>query len=268
MYANSYDAIGKVFGPERSGRVRGLGIGISPSRKFGPDVCLKLKKKLLILDINGVLADIVYDPEPDSRVPVKPDFSRVPDKIIGNNQVFMRNHCREFLEFCFEKFVVAIWSSRENNVKDLVRLLCGDMREKLLFIWDRSKCTESELPTPYQPNKKIVFKDLKKVWDDHQFKNFNAKNTLLVDDSPYKALLNPPHTSVFPQKFQFWQRSDNSLGEDGQLRMFLHGLANVVDVQAYVRTCQFGQSNINEDSEYWTYYKEAADGVICQVSNV
>jgi len=39
--------------------------------------------------------------------------------------------------------------------------------------------------------KKIVFKDLKKVWDDHQFKNFNAKNTLLVDDSPYKALLNP-----------------------------------------------------------------------------
>lgn len=49
--------------------------------------------------------------------------------------------------------------------------------------------------------------------------------------------------------------------------MFLHGLANVVDVQEYVWTCQFGQSNINEDSEYWTYYKEVADGVICQISN-
>jgi len=47
---------------------------------------VQLKKKLLILYINGVLADIVYDPEPDSRVPVKPGFSRVPDKIIGNNQ--------------------------------------------------------------------------------------------------------------------------------------------------------------------------------------
>lgn len=35
----------------------------------------------------------------------------------------------------------------------------------------------------------MVFKDLNKVWD--QFKSFNAKNTLLVDDSPYKALLNP-----------------------------------------------------------------------------
>lgn len=61
----------------------------------------------------------------------------------------------------------------------------------LLLLQDRSKCTKSELPTPYQPNKEIVFKDLKKVWDDHQFKIFNAKNTLLVDDSPYKALLNP-----------------------------------------------------------------------------
>lgn len=47
---------------------------------------VQLKKKLLIFDINGVLEDIVYDSESDSRVPIKPGFSRVPDKIIGNNQ--------------------------------------------------------------------------------------------------------------------------------------------------------------------------------------
>ena len=153
---------------------------------------------------------------------------------------------------------------RENNVKDLVRLLFGDMREKLLFIWVSthsyiclvlffdgfsttlylfSDCGFNTICTRFHiiywflllnknsyiwlfpawdlvsqstydfciyyfcrivrnvqkvnylhhinPTKKIVFKDLKKVWDDHQFKNFNAKNTLLVDDSPYKALLNP-----------------------------------------------------------------------------
>jgi hypothetical protein len=41
----------------------------------------------------------------------------------------------------------------------------------------------------------MVFKDLNKVWD--QFKSFNAKNTLLVDDSPYKALLNPVRQLFF-----------------------------------------------------------------------
>lgn len=50
--------------------------------------------------------------------------------------------------------------------------------------------------------------------------------------------------------------------------MFLDGLANVVDVENYVRTYQFAQSNINEESEFWTHYKETVDGAICQVSNI
>ena len=60
---------------------------------------------------------------------------------------------------------------------------------KGLLLQDRLYCTKSTFHVPTRPDKKMVFKDLNKVWD--QFRSFNAKNTLLVDDSPYKALLNP-----------------------------------------------------------------------------
>ncbi|KAL5069321.1 hypothetical protein RYX36_020208 [Vicia faba] len=66
---------------------------------------------------------------------------------------------------------------------------------------DRLYCTKSTFHVPTRPDKKMVFKDLNKVWD--QFRSFNAKNTLLVDDSPYKALLNPeryPDLGIFMQK--------------------------------------------------------------------
>lgn len=46
-------------------------------------------------------------------------------------------------------------------------------------------------------------KDLKKIWDKDGPNNawvkgtFHESNTLLVDDSPYKALLNPVRLSPF-----------------------------------------------------------------------
>ncbi|KAF7832226.1 uncharacterized protein G2W53_014559 [Senna tora] len=35
IYAEPNDALGKVFGPEHPGRVRGLGVGVCPSKVFG-----------------------------------------------------------------------------------------------------------------------------------------------------------------------------------------------------------------------------------------
>ncbi|KAL5058226.1 hypothetical protein RYX36_029830 [Vicia faba] len=114
----------------------------------------KSKKKLLIFDINGVLADVEFVCTSDGT----PEFSPKPDRIL-----------------------------------------------------DRLYCTKSTFHVPTRPDKKMVFKDLNKVWD--QFRSFNAKNTLLVDDSPYKALLNPPHTTIFPHTYKFWHKTDNSIGK-------------------------------------------------------
>ena len=46
-------------------------------------------------------------------------------------------------------------------------------------------------------------------------------------------------------------------GVGGEIRNFLDGLTNNVDVQEYVRTHQFGKSYINEDSDNWSHYRDA-----------
>ncbi|WKA04009.1 hypothetical protein VitviT2T_022076 [Vitis vinifera] len=61
-----------------------------------------LRKKLLILDINGLLADIQSHTPKGYKV----------DKRIAKRAVFKRPFCSEFLKFCFERFDVGIWSSR------------------------------------------------------------------------------------------------------------------------------------------------------------
>ncbi|KAI9081508.1 hypothetical protein K1719_036529 [Acacia pycnantha] len=85
-----------------------------------------LKKKLLILDINGLLADIVL-PQP---------IGHKADEVIAGRAVFKRPFYLEFLKFCFENFEVAVWSSRlKKNVDKVINCLMGDMRHKLLFCW-------------------------------------------------------------------------------------------------------------------------------------
>lgn len=97
----------------------------------------------------------------------------------------------------------------------------------------------------------MVFKELRKLWEKHDPNlpwkkgDYDESNTLLVDDSPYKALLNPVshrgrfyfilgpfvvlcpvlsslfwlhlnlqmHTGVFPCSFTYQNKSDNLLGK-------------------------------------------------------
>jgi hypothetical protein len=60
-----------------------------------------------------------------------------------------------------------------------------------------SHCTETTFRTLENKHKPLVFKDLSKIWDKYdpnlpwEKGYYNESNTLLLDDSPYKALLNP-----------------------------------------------------------------------------
>ncbi|XP_042507232.1 WD repeat-containing protein 87-like isoform X2 [Macadamia integrifolia] len=86
------------------------------------------RKKLLILDLNGLLADIVSDAPKGFKA----------DKKIAKKSLFKRSHCDEFLKFCFERFDVGVWSSRyKKNVDSVVDFLMKDMKHKLLFCWAR-----------------------------------------------------------------------------------------------------------------------------------
>ncbi|KAL0717959.1 hypothetical protein Bca4012_067281 [Brassica carinata] len=211
------------------------------------------RRKLLVLDLNGLLADIV-----SPLAHCKPDIN------IGRRAIFKRPFCEEFLKFCFDKFEVGIWSSRKkNNVDRITEFLLGHMKRKLLFCWDMSYCASTTLGSLENRHKHVVFKDLNQLWEKHdprlpwQKGDYNETNTVLLDDSPYKALLNPPYTAIFPHSYSHHNKSDTSLGNGGDLRLHLERLVEAENVQDFIKNNPFGQEAITEASETWEFYKEA-----------
>ncbi|XP_058739303.1 uncharacterized protein LOC131611231 isoform X2 [Vicia villosa] len=223
------------------------------------------KKKLLVLDINGLLADIVSPPPKN--------VAR--DATISRKAVFKRPFYLEFLNFCFEIFDVALWSSRLKKYVDrVVDHLMGDMKQKLIFCWDLSHCTETCFRTLENRHKPLVFKDLKKIWDKYDPNlpwdkgYYNESNTLLLDDSPYKALLNPSYNSIFPHTYSYQNHNDISLGAGGNLRRYLDGVANAENMVKYVEQHPFGQERINERSDSWKFYLNVINSLtVCQHEN-
>ncbi|KAJ7971082.1 NLI interacting factor-like phosphatase [Quillaja saponaria] len=210
-----------------------------------------LRKKLLVLDINGLLVDIV-SPPPKGR---KADLN------IARRAIFKRPHCMEFLKFCFDNFEVGVWSSRKmENLERVTDYLMEDLKQKLLFSWDLSHCTATSFKTLENKYKPLVFKELRRLWEKHdpnlpwEKEDYSETNTLLLDDSPYKALLNPLHTAIFPYSYSFEDRSDNSLAAGGDLREYLEGLVMAESVQEYVEKHPFGQAALDEKSESWEFY--------------
>ncbi|CAI8605928.1 unnamed protein product [Vicia faba] len=221
-----------------------------------------LRKKLIVLDINGLLADIVSSPLKHVK----------PDAIIARKKLFKRPFYLEFLNFCFERFEVAVWSSRlKKNVDMVIDYLMGDMKQKLVFCWDLSHCTETSFKTLENKHKLLVFKDLRKIWDKSnpnlpwEKGYYNESNTLLLDDSPYKALLNPRYNSIFPHTFNYRNHNDNSLATGGDLRRYLDGLASAENMLKYVEEHLFGQERISETDESWDFYLNVINSVsVCK----
>uniref|UniRef100_M8BVY2 FCP1 homology domain-containing protein n=1 Tax=Aegilops tauschii TaxID=37682 RepID=M8BVY2_AEGTA len=151
------------------------------------------------------------------------------------------------------------------NVDDVVDILMKDLRRHLLFCWDASHCTTTKCSTLENQRKPLVLKELKKLWNKEdpdlpwEQGEFSPSNTLLVDDSPYKALCNPPHTAIFPQPYSYHNRTDNSLGPGGDLRVYLENLAAADDVQRYVQEHPFGQPFITESDPNWDFYAKIRD---------
>lgn len=212
---------------------------------------LRSRKKLLVLDVNGLLVDIVADP----------DKSYTADTIIGSKAVFKRPYCDEFLNFCFERFSVGVWTSRtRRNIERVLDFLIKDTQHQLLFCWDQSHCTETGFNTIENSDKPLVLKELKKLWEK-QDPNlpwdkgvYDESNTFLLDDSPYKALRNPPYTAIFPYTYSYRNTRDNGLGPKGDLRKYLERLSASDNVQKFIEQNPFGQQAISYNNESWKFY--------------
>ncbi|KAF9603799.1 hypothetical protein IFM89_037933 [Coptis chinensis] len=128
---------------------------------------------------------------------------------------------------------------------------------------DQSHCSTTGFYTIENNAKPLMLKELVKLWDKDdpnlpwEKREYNKSNSLLVDDSPYKALLNPAHTTIFPTSYDFRNKNDNSLGHGGDIRMYLEGLATSENVQKYIQQHPFGQPAITESHPCWQHYLQA-----------
>ncbi|KAF5953967.1 hypothetical protein HYC85_006823 [Camellia sinensis] len=187
------------------------------------------RKKLLVLGLGGLLVHRVY-----SRYGVRTNVQTRPrpDGIAGNFLVFNRPYCSEFLEFCFERFEVGIWSSAKDwNIDGVLTTIKSGLKSKLLFVWHNT----------------AIFPDSYKVE--------NGNDTVLGKMIDFK--------SWFSKMLVSRHYSDNqnnllmlSLGPKGELLEFLGGLSDVDDVQSYVKENHVGQPAITETHAEWNYYSK------------
>ncbi|KAJ6358157.1 hypothetical protein OIU78_005899 [Salix suchowensis] len=70
------------------------------------------------------------------------------------------------------------------------------------------------------------------------------------------ALLNPPHTAVFPDEYTVDCAGDSALGPEGDLRVYLEGLADAEDVPSYVKDHPFGKPAITPLHPDWGFYSK------------
>ncbi|KAF2289773.1 hypothetical protein GH714_038558 [Hevea brasiliensis] len=79
------------------------------------------------------------------------------------------------------------------------------------------QCNKSEFNNIEKKDKPIFLKELNKLWENELWKGrYTSVNTLLIDDEPYKALLNPPHTAIFPTEYKANHVNDTASGPEGR----------------------------------------------------
>ncbi|KAE8661164.1 hypothetical protein F3Y22_tig00116938pilonHSYRG00085 [Hibiscus syriacus] len=162
-----------------------------------------LARKLVIFYVNGVIVYIPRHPE----------------------DVILRNELYEFMQFCLQNFVVSIWSSKMRHNMDCVLDKLRLFSDHFLFVWDQSKCKTED--------KFTYCKDLNDVWNE--FIDFNALNTLLVDDSPRKMIHNPINNYICPHSFNAASHSDDdALTKGGKIREYLEILLKAPNVPDFV----------------------------------
>ena len=155
-------------------------------------------KHLLVLDLNGLLVDRRMSAFVDAD-----GTRRAPDAKFGKFFIYNRPHMAAFVEWAFEHFTVGVWSSAQaHNAKSLVNHVWGK-QDKLAFVWGLTGQVHVGAMDRAKPNSKpILLKDLNKLWAIPSYARFGPRNTLLLDDSPYKAAMNPPNCAIHPAEYK------------------------------------------------------------------
>ena len=131
-----------------------------------------MSDKLVILDLDETL---VYASE--EYLGYDQDFEA------GHYLVYKRPYLKEFLEFCFEKFRVAVWTSSGEDYAEVVVNSVFGGKDRLEFVWARNRCVQRFDPQLYE---QYFIKDLRKV----KKRGFSLDHIIMVDDTPKKLTRN------------------------------------------------------------------------------
>ncbi|KAG2406140.1 uncharacterized protein HKW66_Vig0053960 [Vigna angularis] len=191
------------------------------------------RKKLLVMNLNGLLMHRVH-----RRDLCKVSMSRSPDGVYGS---FLGIH----------------------NMEAALAIAIGSMRKNISFKLDQCHCTESGYQSLEKSTKPLFFKEFNKMWGKSKKSGpFNVSNTLLIDDKPYKAFLNPDNTAIFPESYDVNDVTDRGLDPRRELCSYLEAVSNARDVPSYVKDHLFGQLPITSAHPDWKFYSEVKQSLL------
>ncbi|KAF9220659.1 hypothetical protein BS17DRAFT_713875 [Gyrodon lividus] len=152
-------------------------------------------RKLLVLDLNGTLLIRSQHSTARSHTPSGPKLRAVQP----------RPYMRSFREYLFAPETKAwldtmVWSSAQpHSVEDMVNNVFGSYKSDLRAVWTRRSLG---LSVEEYNRKTLTTKDLAKPWKLLPLGSqmiHSALTTLLLDDSPHKALLQPYNHVCIPE---------------------------------------------------------------------
>lgn len=183
------------------------------------------KHYLLILDLNGVLVAREFL---GSKKPIGPQFEK--GERLGAFWGWRRPGIDAFLDFVFEHFHVAIWSSvTRKNIDPLAKFALGEERySKLMFIFDQTHC--EAVSNPDDEKKPLFLKNLTEVWK--AFPQQGPSDTIILDDSVKKLRNNDPNNYFIVSAWDPSVVDDDQFDHDGELFQYLEGL--IYDINAKV----------------------------------
>ncbi len=151
--------------------------------------------------------------------------------------VLPQPHYYEFLTKCVSIFDIGISSSMtQPNLIPIVDLLLGKgSKIKPMFIWSAKKCKQHPISHSLNPRWQLVLKKMSKAFQEISLRFFQLshKNTLLIDDYPFKCMANVPFSYVLPKPFNYDVMHDNNYLID-TLWPYLVGLFEAPNACEYV----------------------------------
>lgn len=138
---------------------------------------------------------------------------------VGPYYAHLRPHLQSFIEFCLDRFNVAVWTSSSADYATAVTTQIFGSLERLEFVWSRSRCTSRYDGDAHE---QYWVKDLKKV----RRLGYALERVIIVDDTAQKHERNYGNL-VRVRPFE-GQPDDDELFH---LARYLESLADVDDVR-------------------------------------